>query len=498
MAASAASSARGQQLSAHLLEDGPNSAGSNVASQKSGMDEKPKKPMTEKEMQDKLDKPWRQDGLYDKFMAHREGYRQWREGKESGAKGEPTRGITEQEEGFVKINPTVKTFTFRRMLSFWIAVFYIEGCLLFLWSPLYARFGPHNEELRVSVTKGPTLVGGTFFGAGIYVSYLELINLHTDVDNEPMRLLFFCWEALKGFNAAAGESDVTAYSVIGSLLYLFGASCFTLNQVCDFAELTPVQAVYLLEWPLTLGGFLFFLGGCCELVINRTHVPRPWELVWWVSLLNFQGGICFWISACPTICPDMVGVTVGEYGTFLYLIGAVLSLFMWQGEQFGGAIMPTLNRALREGGSLKAYKDPTTGVQLIIPSLTDFSAGSQRDLEEVLNPKLSARTILFLNLYLAMGAIQVISCCMTMAEIYSEVSWGSGNIKKSVNDLMATFGNFMIVVMFLVLTSACVQMPYEEPFHTLVWMLRFMGVVLLLNSVLSLQVELEMSFLNEL
>eukprot|EP00971_Amphidinium_carterae_P054538 1074471-Amphidinium_carterae.1 len=85
------------------------------------MDEKPKKPMTEKEMQDqwsfppqkssarivfgsqprsvledKLDKPWRQDGLYDKFMAHREGYRQWREGKESGAKGEPTRGITEQ------------------------------------------------------------------------------------------------------------------------------------------------------------------------------------------------------------------------------------------------------------------------------------------------------------------------------------------------------------------------------------------------------------------
>eukprot|EP00971_Amphidinium_carterae_P170521 3378985-Amphidinium_carterae.1 len=51
---------------------------------------------------------------------------------------------------------------------------------------------------------------------GIYVSYLELINLHTDVDNEPMRLLFFCWEALKGFNAAAGESDVTAYSVIGA------------------------------------------------------------------------------------------------------------------------------------------------------------------------------------------------------------------------------------------------------------------------------------------
>mmetsp|Transcript_4038 Transcript_4038/g.6816 ORF Transcript_4038/g.6816 Transcript_4038/m.6816 type:complete len:511 (-) Transcript_4038:106-1638(-) len=441
-------------------------------------------------------------GLYDKFLAHREGNRRWRAGKESGAKGEPTaRAITEQETKFVRLNPTVTTFTFRRMLAFWISVFYIEGCLLFLWSPLYARFGAGHEELRSSVTKGPTLVGGTFFGAGIYVSYLELINLNTDIDNARLRKMIFSWESLKRFNKAAGENDVTMWSVLGSLLYLFGASCFTLNQVCDFAELTPVQSLYLLEWPLTMGGFLFFLGGCCEIVINRTYELRPWELVWWVSLLNFQGGFCFWTSACPTICPDIVGVTVGEIGTVLYLIGAVLSLFMWQGEQFGGAIMPMLNRALREGGHLKVLQDPTTGVARIIEAQCNSDANlgesKQKDLSEVLNPRLSWRTILFLNFYLAMGAIHVVSCCMTIAEIYQELLWGSGNIKESVNDFISTFCNFMIVVMFLVLTSACVQMPHEEPFHTLVWTLRFLGIVLLINSVLTLQVQLEISYLNQ-
>jgi len=434
-------------------------------------------------------------GLYDKFLAHREGNRRWRAGKESGAKGEPTaRAISEQETEFVKLNPTVSTFTFRRTLAFWIAACYIEGCLLFLWSPLFSLCSSDRTQLRYSLTKGPTFVGGTFFGIGIYLSYLELINLHTDIDNSRVRRLIFNWESM------SDGGEVSVWSLVGSILYLVGACCYTLDQISDFQQLTPLQEEYLLEWPLIFGGFCFFLGGCCELVINRSWSPRLTELVWWVSMLNFIGGFCFWTSACPSICPDMIGLTVGEVGTVFYLFAAVMSLFMWQGEQFGGAIMPMLNRALREGGQLRVMKDPQSGVSRIIAATTEASSDSdtesRKDLSDVLNPRLSCRTIVFLCLYLVMGAVQVLSSCMTLADLSNDISRGQGDLWESLNNFITNIGNFTIVVMFLVLSSACVQMPQDEPFHTLVWMLRFMGVILLAQSILTLHVQLELTKLD--
>ena len=67
-----------------------------------------------------------------------------------------------------------------------IGVLFVEGCLFFLWQPLFELYWPHPpERMEFWISKMPILIGTTIFGSGIYMGYVELINMDTDTNLTP-------------------------------------------------------------------------------------------------------------------------------------------------------------------------------------------------------------------------------------------------------------------------------------------------------------------------
>jgi len=275
----------------------------------------------------------------------------------------------------------------------------------------------------------------------------------------------------------------------------FGALCYTVSQVAGFCSLAEEMKDYLVEWPLVVGGFLFFVGGFCELIINDVHKSLPTTLVWWVSSCNFIGGVTFWLSACPCVFAGDTAAYVGLFGDCMYMTAAILAMLMWRGEQFGGAIIPALNKIQRDDCSLRVQVDASTGVSHIVASRPAEPGGrlDARDgalLEDVLNPKLSVRSIIFIQVFVLIGFVQEVVCCLCM-HVLCEQEGYSAIFRRHLNVFLTSFTNVVMVHMILVVYAACVTVPNEEPYRTLFIMVRFASIIVLANTVLTVQVVWE-------
>jgi len=466
---------------------GPVRHGSKGSSNRS-FDRSPSSPRSPKSRLDVSDLPdlterLKEQGIHGKYIEWRDQYMRWRKGEAKGAKGENTAVDHEKRTtDFEHWYPTVKTFTLRRTIAFWAAVLCAEGCLLFLWIPYFQTYGG-REDLLYQLTKLPNFFGGSMFLIGIYMSYFELINMNSNVD-ERLNFLWCDWQALL-------DLGIEVCSVIGSMTYLIGALLYTTGQVSEVLQIDDSFRPGLIDWPYTLGGFLFFLGGVCELQINRVWCTWPTRFVWWASLLNALGGVCFWLSSCPSVMDGDMATLTGVVGTAYYLVAAVIALLMWRGEQFGGSIIPALNKAQRgtAGSSILVRKDPKTGVCHIVAAHAIGSDAHER-LQDFLNPKLSWRGLIFLNVYVVIGAVQIVACCLCVP--LETRAWSMPfRFMRILNTFVTGVGNIAIVHMILVLNSACVTMPKEEPYHTLMVMMRVLALVFLANSLLTLHVLFE-------
>uniref|UniRef100_A0A6U6K6Y3 Uncharacterized protein n=1 Tax=Zooxanthella nutricula TaxID=1333877 RepID=A0A6U6K6Y3_9DINO len=422
----------------------------------------------------------KEQGIYGEYVTWRDNYMRWRKGEAKGAKGENTADAHEQAaKDFEYWYPTVKTFNFRRTIAFWGAITCAEGCLLFLWIPLVEMYGIGTEEMKYELTKVPNFVGGTMFLIGIYLAYFELINLDSGGINAGKYNYLWCDLSL------LRTLEIQAASFLGAGSYLVGALLYTVSQVSDFFRLDAGAQALLVEWPLAVGGFLFFVAGCCELVVNGVLWTWPDRLVWFVACLNWYGGLTFWLSACPSVLAGDTATWVGVAGTLAYLVGAVLGLLMWRGEQFGGAMIPALNRVANESVALR--RDPATGACHVIHS----SKVQPKDLEEALNPRLSWRGVVFLNLYVFIAAAQWIACSSCLHHA-SDIHQNPANFRRFLNLFISGLVNIVIVHMLMVLNSAIVKMPKkdEEPYRSLAILMRLVSFVVLGNSILTLDIQL--------
>jgi len=428
----------------------------------------------------------KQLGIHAEYLEWRDNYFRWRLGEASGAKGENTveahaKRITEFEHWY----PTVKTFTFRRTLAFWASVLFMEGCLLFLWVGIVGEYNLVRPKEVFALTKVPLPVAGAMFTLGVYMAYFELINVDSDVDNEKLNFVWCDWKTLL-------DLRVEWYSVVGAWSYLGGVVFYSIAQISDLFDLRPDSHSLLVEWPYIHGGFLFAVGGCFELVINRVFTSPPTCFVWWVSVLNFAGGVCFWLSSLPSIMEGALAANTGIFGTASYLIGSLVTLWMWRGEQFGGALIPAMNRAQRGADtSLTVCKDPKTGRSCIVVSdLIGGNAELQQHLKDVLHPKLSWRGLIFLNVYVFIAACQIICCCACLPHLVDTVEDVAR--RRFLSTFISGSVNVIIVHMILMLNSVAVKMPSktEQPYRGLMILMRLLSLVICANSVLALSVLL--------
>eukprot|EP00929_Paragymnodinium_shiwhaense_P005466 TRINITY_DN10748_c0_g1_i1.p1 TRINITY_DN10748_c0_g1~~TRINITY_DN10748_c0_g1_i1.p1 ORF type:complete len:528 (+),score=84.99 TRINITY_DN10748_c0_g1_i1:68-1651(+) len=420
-----------------------------------------------------------EQGIYAEYIEWRDNYMKWRKGEASGAKGENTiqahlnRG-TEFEHWY----PTVKTFNFRRTLAFWTGVMTCEGCLLFLWTSYTAMYYSESPLVQY-IVKVPTLYGGTAFLVGIYLTYFELINMNSDVDAKEINYLWCDWKALTSIG-------IEVASIMGSLMYLVGALLYTVSQVSDCFFVEGELREYLFDWPLIVGGFLFFTGGLCELKVNNVFCTPPTSLVWWAAVLNTFGGLCFWLAVCPRVVPPAQSMDVFIVGSALYLVSANFLLLMWRGEQFGGTLIPAINKAQRDtGGAIVVRNDPTTGVSHIV---TGMGKEHENALENVLHPKLSWRGLFFLNVYTFIASVQTVACFLHLSEVQTVFFQNRSGpaVRQFVNIVISEICWIVMAHMVLVFNSASVRMPSrdQQPYHALLVWMRIISIVVLMNSLL--------------
>eukprot|EP00931_Biecheleriopsis_adriatica_P088938 TRINITY_DN6315_c0_g1_i3.p1 TRINITY_DN6315_c0_g1~~TRINITY_DN6315_c0_g1_i3.p1 ORF type:complete len:545 (-),score=64.97 TRINITY_DN6315_c0_g1_i3:34-1668(-) len=446
-------------------------------------------------------------GIHAEYCSWRDQYLRWRAGGEKGAKGEnvETTHLQNRDPNFSHWYRTVSDFTFRRTCTYWIGVFFVEGCLFFLWQPFFDFMVPSAPK-RMSwfMSKLPLLTGTTVFGSGIYLGYLELINMDTDVNDGHVNLLWCDWRRLLELLRDEDCEEARFHSrwmrplssILGWAIYLVGACLFqAANTASMFSDsLTAEQTTYICEWPLVFGGFCFLLGGVCEVIQNEIWATPPVTYAWWSSILNFFGGICFWLCACPNMVGEYT-TSIGVVGTLAFLVTAVLSLCMWRGEQFGLSLISVLNRVHRDEGTQIAVRiDSVNGVSQIRHTEPDI--GSRKDLvlqdmASVVSPALSPSGLAFVVMCVVCTMIQLLDTYLIFAVPW-EFESSNRTVKRRI--FMAVLGgvaNVIAIHMVLLFNSACCRTPKDEPFRSLTHMMRFLLLIMTLRSTMSLELVIE-------
>ncbi|CAK9080171.1 Copia protein, partial [Durusdinium trenchii] len=451
-------------------------------------------------------------GYHAEYCNWRDSYLKWRQGDSKGAKGENVESthIKNRMSTFEYWYPTVSAYNFRRTCAYWIGVLFVEGCLFFLWQPLFEYYWAHPpERMEFWIAKMPILMGTTIFGAGIYMGYVELINMDTDTSLTRPNFFWCDWKGLYRLlqQREEGESDrgdaesdsdsssseVYWYqplsSIAGWLIYVAGAILYQVANVADMFDLEEDQHDYLVGWPLVFGGLSFFLGGCCELIHNRCWATAPNTFVWWSSVCNFVGGIGFWFCACPGIFTGYTTL-IGVQGTVLYLIGAILGLCMWRTEQFGLSLISNLNRVHRVGGTQIAVRtEKTTGVSQVVPISRAASSPNQAfkldDVDNVLEDKLSWRGLSFVVMCTLWGSSSLLGVLTVPAAPWEYESTSRTLRRHLISQEMTSIAHAIGAHLIILLNSVSVHVPSEEPYRLLTLAMRLLVMVMTTQAVMS-------------
>lgn len=455
-------------------------------------------------------------GYHAEYCNWRDSYLKWRQGDHKGAKGENCESthIKNRMGPFEYWYPTVSAYNFRRTCAYWIGVLFVEGCLFFLWQPLFELYWDDPpKRMEFWISKMPILFGTTIFGAGIYMGYVELINMDTDTNLTRPNFLWCDWKALyrllqqreegdtdstcsdsSNAQGANGTCDVYWYqplsSIAGWVIYLIGALLYQIANMANMLELEEELHAQIVEWPLVFGGVCFFIGGCCELIHNRCWATPPNTFVWWTSVCNFVGGIGFWFCACSEIFGEYTTL-IGVQGTVLYLIGAVFSLCMWRTEQFGLTLISNLNRVHRDDGTQIAVRtDQTTGVSQVVPISKSTSSPNQAfkldDVGNVLEDKLSWRGLLFVVMCTLWGSASLLGVLTVPAAPWEYESTSQTMKRHLASQEMTSVTHAIGAHLIILLNSVSVHVPCEEPYRFLTLTMRLCVVVLTMQAVMSI------------
>ena len=92
--------------------------------------------------------------------------------------GEKSQSYSRSNFGTSKriLAPTWKSWNFTRTLSYWIAIWYLEGSVLFVLGGAFSMTTLGETDIRLSqgLVDGPYFAGGVCFGMGAYCGVLQV------------------------------------------------------------------------------------------------------------------------------------------------------------------------------------------------------------------------------------------------------------------------------------------------------------------------------------
>ncbi|CAK0809498.1 unnamed protein product [Prorocentrum cordatum] len=144
-------------------------------------------------------------------------------------------------------------------------------------------------------------------------------------------------------------------------------------------------------------------------------------------------------------------------GSFLYVGGSTLGLFMWRDEQFGLAFLVALNTAARKSRASQS------------------SASRQREGQE---QSFSYRSIFFILFYCVVAVLVVYNTGLVIQFVPNQCE---GSASEVYNEVLP----FFLMHMVLLMHSAVVQTPsrQNQPFHMLVMTTRVLSLTTGVNAI---------------
>lgn len=414
-------------------------------------------------------------GLSHEYKAFRERYQAWRCGSAQGAAGSlQPEEIATRYGGFGYWYPSKEVWSWRRTLSFWIAVTAFEGSMFFSISSFCFCYPEYLGQYAAAMTKHGYMAGKVNYYVCTYLMCVETVNLTaTEGDDEvsphnqrafPSGVSFFGFEwwpfNVREAVARLQRLGVGPYPYYASIIYFMGVNVFSVGVVAEFLPLSHATSSFVLSLAFTVGSTLFLIGGLAECVENEVFTKfRCKDIGWWGAVLNTIGGAWFVLGSAMSF-----DTSLSYYANFLfgigstvYALGSGIILVMWKDEQFGLTFLSALNKL---GGA--------NGRPMI---LTDGESVCQ----EV--KTFSWRGAGFIVIYIMTATTSTYDGFLSLAEIEES---------SSLTDILVRpFNCFLPCICthaLLAICSAVVKVPADPPFRELYVFSRLLAVFMLLTS----------------
>ncbi|CAJ1410696.1 unnamed protein product [Effrenium voratum] len=350
--------------------------------------------------------------------------------------------------------PSFDTWHWRRTASYWIAISFAEGSLLFTlgsWFGYAGDCGWHvsvDHRVNASIIKAlsiwPSLFGSVFFSFGAYLMCLESMNVMRAAPEWDFGLFNFrsIMAYLDSCNAVNKEITRTPY--FASFSYFVGTSIYPIALVTNLWEhiSSDVNLIFC-TIPYTLGGICFLAGGVLECVENevftRAGIKAGITIPKCAAAMNFLGGVLFALGGAILFWPDSSRESnlLFTIGSVFYTIGASLSVILWKDEQFGLAYLAALNH----------ISGQARGVSFM-------AANSPRE-----SRAFSVRGIVFIHLYCMVSVVAVMNFCLALNHFIAMPNLFT--LTRAGNEFLP----FLLLHLVLLLHSAVVKTPRTQPFH---------------------------------
>lgn len=387
-------------------------------------------------------------GLMREYAAYRANYLNWRKGHARGAKGEITAEALQSraEEGTSWLGSYSK-WQWRRTISYWVAITFFEGSLIFTITSFSANAGDRLGANLHPMTSWSVTAGGLCYIISTYLMCLETVNLDRTHST---------WSPFPS------PSDRERWTTLGITIWPYGASVtYFVGALVYFVPIVSTLFIEAHEWlrsletilvviPYIVAGFLFALGGLCECIDNRTFTSLLCTSGWWGALINLIGGILFFAAGVAMPFSGWWSNTLFGVGSGTYALGGAVMIVMWKDQQFGLTFLAALN-------NLEKSK---LGGSEVHDKATHFSL----------------RSLLCLLIYVISASLSVCNFDLRLNEMMEKPTFIT--LTRLYNEALP----FFILHMALVLMSAVIRMPKATPYHQLMIALRLLLLTVAANT----------------
>jgi len=375
--------------------------------------------------------------------------------------------------------PSWESWQFRRTLTYWIALLFGEGAILFVMGASFSLSGvselaPDEEGKRLFesvLVQTPYFAGGVAFTVGAYCGILEVLNLPRRDHAGGSMVWCPSRKSLREARQAAGLNALMSYSS-----NFVGAIFFNINTTAGYVKIDDDLLRVSIVWGMaTLGALAFTVGGVFDCRINQVWNINLSSPSWWVSVANTFGGIGFLISGVtgatlpsPAIYKWLVDFPY-FIGSIAFLVGAIFQLWMWKNEQYGLARLPALNiPAVNDDQFHESIRGTIMGMH------EEYGCG-----------KSSTFQMPWLFMYELLASVSVIRIALVKGfkhEVFDS------EVLQALTDFLLSHG-------ILLLGSVIHHIPTKRPFNWLLMYMRFCLLLYTIGAVWSVVLQL-MAILN--